>query len=142
MTTTTARVMRTPEIEPLTVAEADRMPNVVALIARAAEQLVVDPEVDERLGQRAAERLERGEFIPADRERGTVELADDAEVVEVACEALPLRLGRRHQMGRAAGDRRYGLRLALIQWSLSRVAVCQLDGRGDRLAAAHQDGST
>ena len=38
MTTTTARVMRTPEIEPLTVAEADRMPNVVALIARAAEQ--------------------------------------------------------------------------------------------------------
>ena len=38
MTTTTARVMRTPEIEPLTVAEADRMPNVVALIARAVDQ--------------------------------------------------------------------------------------------------------
>ena len=34
----TGRVMRTPEIEPLTVAPADRMPNIVALIARAAER--------------------------------------------------------------------------------------------------------
>jgi long-chain acyl-CoA synthetase len=34
----TARLMRTPEIEPLTIAPGDRMPNVVALIARAAEQ--------------------------------------------------------------------------------------------------------
>ena len=38
MTTTTGRLMRTPEIEPLTVDPADRMPNVVALIARAAER--------------------------------------------------------------------------------------------------------
>ncbi|MGQ0608247.1 MAG: AMP-dependent synthetase/ligase [Chloroflexota bacterium] len=39
MTTPNAgRLMRTPEIEPLTVAAADRMPNVVALIARAAER--------------------------------------------------------------------------------------------------------
>jgi long-chain acyl-CoA synthetase len=39
MTTPSAsRVMRTPEIEPLTVAPDDRMPNVVALIARAAER--------------------------------------------------------------------------------------------------------
>ena len=37
-TTTTGRLMRTPEIEPLTVAPADRMPNVVALIARAADR--------------------------------------------------------------------------------------------------------
>ena len=33
-----SRVMRTPEIEPLTIAPEDRMPNVVALIARAAER--------------------------------------------------------------------------------------------------------
>jgi long-chain acyl-CoA synthetase len=33
----TGRVMRTPEIEPLTVAPVDRMPNVAALIARSAE---------------------------------------------------------------------------------------------------------
>ena len=33
----TGRVMRTPEIEPLTVAPEDRMPNLVALIARSAE---------------------------------------------------------------------------------------------------------
>ena len=32
------RLMRTPEIEPLTVAPEDRMPNVVALIARSAER--------------------------------------------------------------------------------------------------------
>ena len=38
MTTTAGRLMRTPEIEPLTVDPADRMPNVVALIARAAER--------------------------------------------------------------------------------------------------------
>ena len=38
MTTTTGRLMRTPEIEPLNVDPADRMPNVVALIARAAER--------------------------------------------------------------------------------------------------------
>ncbi|MGH2379684.1 MAG: AMP-dependent synthetase/ligase [Candidatus Limnocylindria bacterium] len=39
MTTPNAgRLMQTPEIEPLTVAAADRMPNVVALIARAAER--------------------------------------------------------------------------------------------------------
>ena len=35
--TSTGRLMRTPEIEPLTVAPEDRMPNVVALIARSAE---------------------------------------------------------------------------------------------------------
>jgi long-chain acyl-CoA synthetase len=34
----TGRLMRTPEIEPLTIAPGDRMPNVVALIARSAEQ--------------------------------------------------------------------------------------------------------
>ena len=34
----TGRLMRTPEIEPLTIAPSDRMPNVVALIARAAER--------------------------------------------------------------------------------------------------------
>ena len=33
----TGRLMRTPEIEPLTVAPEDRMPNVAALIARSAE---------------------------------------------------------------------------------------------------------
>ena len=38
MTTTTGRLMRTPEIEPLNVDPADRMPNVVALIARAADR--------------------------------------------------------------------------------------------------------
>jgi len=39
MTTPNAgRLMRTPEIEPLSVAAADRMPNIVALIARAAER--------------------------------------------------------------------------------------------------------
>ena len=38
MTTTASRLMRTPEIEPLRVDPADRMPNVVALIARAAER--------------------------------------------------------------------------------------------------------
>ena len=38
MTTTTGRLMRTPEIEPLTVDPADRVPNVVALIARAADR--------------------------------------------------------------------------------------------------------
>ncbi|MEA2650483.1 MAG: long-chain acyl-CoA synthetase [Chloroflexota bacterium] len=38
MTTTTGRLMRTPEIEPLTVDPEDRMPNVVALIARAADR--------------------------------------------------------------------------------------------------------
>jgi long-chain acyl-CoA synthetase len=38
MTTTTGRLMRTPEIEPLTVDPANRVPNVVALIARAAER--------------------------------------------------------------------------------------------------------
>lgn len=36
--TSTGRLMRTPEIEPLTVAPEDRMPNVVALIARSAER--------------------------------------------------------------------------------------------------------
>ena len=38
MTTTAGRLMRTPEIEPLRVDPADRMPNVVALIARAADR--------------------------------------------------------------------------------------------------------
>ena len=38
MTTSSGRVMRTPEIEPLTVAAADRMPNVVALVERAVER--------------------------------------------------------------------------------------------------------
>ena len=33
----TGRLMRTPEIEPLTVAPEDRVPNIVALIARSAE---------------------------------------------------------------------------------------------------------
>ena len=37
-TPSTGRLMRTPEIEPLTVAAEDRMPNIVALIARAAER--------------------------------------------------------------------------------------------------------
>ena len=37
-TTSTGRLMRTPEIEPLTVDPADRMPNVVALIARSVER--------------------------------------------------------------------------------------------------------
>ncbi|MEO7295982.1 MAG: AMP-binding protein, partial [Candidatus Limnocylindria bacterium] len=37
-TPSTGRLMQTPEIEPLSVAAADRMPNVVALIARAAER--------------------------------------------------------------------------------------------------------
>jgi long-chain acyl-CoA synthetase len=35
MTTSTARLMRTAQIEPLNVDPADRMPNVVALVARA-----------------------------------------------------------------------------------------------------------
>jgi len=34
----TGRLMRTPEIEPLIVDDADRVPNVVALIARSAER--------------------------------------------------------------------------------------------------------
>ncbi|MFN2418199.1 MAG: AMP-binding protein, partial [Candidatus Limnocylindria bacterium] len=39
MTTPSAgRLMRTPEIEALTVPAADRVPNVVALIARSAER--------------------------------------------------------------------------------------------------------
>ncbi|MBA3587502.1 MAG: long-chain fatty acid--CoA ligase, partial [Chloroflexi bacterium] len=37
-TPSTGRLMRTPEIEPLTVAAEDRMPNIVALISRAAER--------------------------------------------------------------------------------------------------------
>ncbi len=37
-TPSTGSLMRTPEIEPLTVAAEDRMPNIVALIARAAER--------------------------------------------------------------------------------------------------------
>jgi long-chain acyl-CoA synthetase len=36
--TSTGRLMRTPEIEPLTVDPAERVPNVVALIARSAER--------------------------------------------------------------------------------------------------------
>ncbi len=38
MTTSAGRVMRTPEVEPLRVAAADRMPNVVALVERAVER--------------------------------------------------------------------------------------------------------
>ena len=38
MTATPGRLMRTPEIEPLEVDAADRMPNVIALIGRAAER--------------------------------------------------------------------------------------------------------
>ncbi len=38
MTSTTPRVMRTPEIEPLTVPPEERVPNIVALIARAADR--------------------------------------------------------------------------------------------------------
>ncbi|MDQ3690666.1 MAG: long-chain fatty acid--CoA ligase [Chloroflexota bacterium] len=37
-TPSTGRLMRSPEIEPLTVAAEDRMPNIVALVARAAER--------------------------------------------------------------------------------------------------------
>ncbi|HEX7195722.1 MAG TPA: long-chain fatty acid--CoA ligase [Candidatus Limnocylindria bacterium] len=38
MTSSTGRVMRTPEIEPLTVSPAEQVPNVAALIARAVER--------------------------------------------------------------------------------------------------------
>ena len=37
-TPSTGRIMRTPEIEPLVVPSEDRMPNMVALIARSAER--------------------------------------------------------------------------------------------------------
>jgi long-chain acyl-CoA synthetase len=59
MTATPGRLMRTPEIEPLEVDAADRMPNIVALIGRAAERNATREAMRWKLSK--ARRTEEGE---------------------------------------------------------------------------------
>lgn len=57
-TPSTGRLMRTPQIETLTIPPADRMPNVVALIGRAAERNADREAMRWKLGK--AQRAEEG----------------------------------------------------------------------------------
>jgi hypothetical protein len=70
--------------------------------------------------------------------RGPIEFADDAKVVQMASQPLPLGPGGRRQMRRTGrdGDRR--LRLVPVERPLARIAMQQLDRSRHGLAAAHQ----
>ena len=113
MTTTARRLMRTPEIEPLTVAPADRMPNVVALIARAAERNA-DREAHALEGdQGAASRTGFRERVDEPHLPGDVGLGDEA-VARAQGPRHRRRRRRDHHRPHATGvdDRRPGLACA------------------------------